>query len=409
MGDVFKYHILPLISAFLIAFLIWNYTPVSGYIGDVARLRYLNKQAVHDDFYPNLIDYPAAYERMQAVLPDTNGLLILGSSELTGDDSSGFIPYRWLNKYSPYTVLAVGHAGNQAFSMLTQLASLDPYLSRSRIVIILSPIWYLGTNAAGTSSELFLQYTNREILQNILENKQLDPAVRSHIMEYVRSQYSHIVSPSPELKQMRYEGIGFAATAENLVYAPLKVYNQWVIQADQYWRGPVDDANGRKSLGTARYSLKSPMLDVDSLMQLALLQHKSVSSGNNWGVEDQYYREHIHGSHGLIKTLPDRYNAELRDLEVLAAYFEKKNVDALFIMQGVNPFYYNHLIDFKPVDQRIQQILQGHNMSYFNMLEYDSTRYVKGMLKDIMHYGAYGWLTLNREITQHYQHHEETR
>jgi D-alanine transfer protein len=409
MGDVFKYHILPLISAFLIAFLIWNYTAVSGYIGDVARLRYLNKQAVHDDFYPNLIDYPAAYERMQAVLPDTNGLLILGSSELTGDDSSGFIPYRWLNKYSPYNVLAIGHAGNQAFSMLTQLASLDRYIDSSRIVIILSPIWYLGTNAAGTSSELFLQYSDREILRNILSNEQLDTAVRTHILRYVRLQYSHIVSPSPELKQMRYEGIGFAATAENLVYAPLKVYNQWVIQADQYWRGPVDDANGRKSLGTARYSLKSPMPDVDSLMQLALLQHKAVSSGNNWGIEDTYYREHINGSHGLIKTLPNRYNVELRDLEVLAAYLERKQVNALFIMQGVNPFYYNHLNDFKPVDNQINEILRQHHLSYYNMLEYDTTRYVKGMLKDIMHYGAYGWLTLNREILHHYENHEKAR
>lgn len=406
MGDFFKYHLLPLVTAVLLAAVIWSASPLGEEIQVAADMKHVRKALPADDFYPNLIQYPSAWQQMRATLLDTQGLLIMGSSELTGDDSSGVIPYRWLNKYSPFHVLAIGHAGNQAFSMLTQLASLDAALPGSRVVIILSPVWYQGTNAAGTSSELFLQYTDRKILQAILDNPQLDQRVKNHLYRYIRKQYAHIVSPSPELKCMRYQGSGLVSMPENLMYYPLRAYNRFVIWMDQRLRSPEEKGNTSPDTALVRNHAKLPEPDVDSLMQRALEQHALISSGNAWGIEDSYYQEHIRGQHGHIKSLPHQFNQELNDLEVMAAYMEYRKVNALFIMQGVNPFYYNHLADFKPVDQRISAILQQHGHAFVNMIEYDSTRYVKGMLKDIMHYGAYGWLQLNREITKHYQSHE---
>lgn len=405
MGEVFKYHILPLCMAVILAYLCWNFTPAGDFIQDTARLKYLHKQVNRDDFYSNLVSHPAAWSHMRSTLLDPQGILIMGSSELTNDDSTGVIPYRWLNTYSPFHVLAIGHAGNQALSMLTQLASLDSCVPGSKVVLILSPVWYQGTNAAGTTSELFLEYTNRNILREILQNDQLDPEVKSYLLAYVRKQYAQIVSPSPELKLMRYEGVGVASALENLVYFPLKCYNHLVIRLDEYLRGPDAGPVAFPQPDTL-IAPRLPYPNMDSLMQKALRDHAIRSSTNSWGIEDDYYALHIQGAHGTIKHLPETFNTELNDLEMLAAYLEKKKANALFIMQGVNPFYYNHLHQFKPVDVRIQQILQQHHHAYVNMLEYDSTRYVKGMLKDIMHYGTYGWLQLNQEILRHYSPYE---
>ena len=76
-------------------------------------------------------------------LEDSNTILLLGSSELTQQDPNKAMPFNFIPNHTHYDVLGIGHAGNQSFSIFTQLLSGHEFLKNSKVVFIISPSWFL--------------------------------------------------------------------------------------------------------------------------------------------------------------------------------------------------------------------------------------------------------------------------
>ncbi|MBI3238321.1 MAG: hypothetical protein HYZ43_05690, partial [Flavobacteriia bacterium] len=67
-------------------------------------------------------------------------IYLMGSSELTHTSSAA--PYNFIPDHFKTKVLAIGHAGNQCFSIYSQLLANQDKLENAPIVILLSPGWF---------------------------------------------------------------------------------------------------------------------------------------------------------------------------------------------------------------------------------------------------------------------------
>lgn len=361
----------------------------------------LNPEPVY--YYQSLANQPQAWTAIKNTLSQPDHVLLMGSSELTSDDPKQVKPFSFLNEHSPYTVLAVGHAGNQALSMFTQLMAVHRVLKASNIVIILSPIWYQGTNAAGTHLDVFLEYATQDALKNILADTAIPEKYKSYLFDYIAREFPKIMSPTPELKMMSYKHYKAKNIFFSGAYSPLIAYNSLLSKTsglnNETWNEPWS-GNSKVDQLLPETTQRKDEIKWDSLYTQAIKHHSENSSSNNWGIQDEYYRNYVHGTHGLVKTVPMRANRELKDLTILVDLLSYYKASPIFIMQSVNPFYYEKLDKFKVVDDSISKIIARADFPYFNMMEYDTTHYENGILTDVMHLGEYGWLKVNRFILE---------
>lgn len=95
---------------------------------------------------------------------------------------------------------------------------------------------------------------------------------------------------------------------------------------------------------------------------------------------------------------------ELDALEAIAKFLQKKNIKALFVMQGLNPYYYSGLDKFTPIKQEVAQILKDHNQYYLDLF---TEPFEPGILHDIMHMGERGWARINKEVISRFYQEQE--
>ncbi|HRG54194.1 MAG TPA: D-alanyl-lipoteichoic acid biosynthesis protein DltD, partial [Bacteroidia bacterium] len=119
----------------------------------------------HKPFIENFRDN-SYYEGFFLKPDSTETIFILGSSELT--ETSDALPYNFISKNFTTPLRGVGHAGNQCFSIYTQLLANEKKLKDARIVIILSPGWFESKSSRGTTSPLFLEFNSDNFLNRIL-------------------------------------------------------------------------------------------------------------------------------------------------------------------------------------------------------------------------------------------------
>jgi poly-D-alanine transfer protein DltD len=84
---------------------------------------FFNRAAVEEvscnSYYPNLIDNPSLEKIMLSGTDSSGVIYIFGSSELSSSVDAH--PYRFINSNFKNKAIAIGHAGNQCFSIYSQL------------------------------------------------------------------------------------------------------------------------------------------------------------------------------------------------------------------------------------------------------------------------------------------------
>jgi poly-D-alanine transfer protein DltD len=86
----------------------------------------------------------------------TETIFLLGSSELVYQSPA--IPYNFISSHFKTKLKAVGHAGNQCFSIYTQLLANYQRLNNAPVVVIISPGWFESKASKGTTSKIFLEW-----------------------------------------------------------------------------------------------------------------------------------------------------------------------------------------------------------------------------------------------------------
>jgi len=342
-------------------------------------------------------------------LKSPKSIVIFGSSELTEITES--IPYYFIPANSPLSVLAIGHAGNQSLSILTQLAAMNAYLENSNVCIIISPGWFESKAAKGTTLPLFLEYSNDRFTRSIVGSGNLPDNVVNHIYSYVSRQIPGINSSTATLRLMHNEVQANHNFVSSAFYRPFSKINSWLaglqlelsekLVGEKYATIKFTLAPMRTGSTSKNYSATIDNINWENLFSTAEEESKKSVTTNNLGIHDEYYRQYAN-RRGHIQYVNLENNQEYKDFTVLLQLLKHFNSNASFVIQPLNPFYYDDIDKIDELMHLVEEDIRSNGFDCLNMLQADTTKYNKAMLRDIMHMDHYGWLQMNKFLIEKY-------
>lgn len=323
-------------------------------------------------------------------------IFLLGSSELTA--STPAIPYNFISQHFKTQVMGVGHAGNQCFSIYTQLLAKEHLLKNAPISIILSPGWFESKASKGTSSEVFLEFNSEHFLNNILKNKTTD-SFHDYLYTRVAMLFPELNAPSLEIKLMNFYHQASKSFIHQLMYAPLIFCDRELLKIKEKITGTAPEMNVYNRLPIVAESV---FINWDSLLAFSKAAVNRQATNNSMGIANDYYTEHIHGKTGHVTVVNEKYNQELKDFKMLIRLLHEKKVNASFIISPLNTLYYKNLPALSPTISEIEDELKKYQFPYLNLLKTDTSKYDKAILHDVMHLSDYGWYHVNKFLIDTY-------
>jgi poly-D-alanine transfer protein DltD len=328
---------------------------------------------------------------------DAETIYLLGSSELTAPTDA--IPYNFISRHFTTQVMGVGHAGNQCFSIYSQLLANSSLLKNAPIVIILSPGWFESKPAKGTSSEVFLEFNSENFLNKILKDKN-DPEFHAYEYKRVAQLFNEFNSPNLELRLMNFEARASRSFMHRAVYSPILVCDRLLLA--------MRERISPSPTSTDSHYERPPIVQTpvsfnwDSIYSASKMEVLKKSTNNTWGIANDYYSEYINGKTGHMEPVPERFNQEREDARMLIKLLKEKQANASFIISPLNPFYYKNLKMIAPTIDIIVKEIEANHFPYLNLFETDTLRYEKAILHDVMHMSDYGWYKVDRFMIDTY-------
>lgn len=319
-------------------------------------------------------------------------IVLFGSSELTNHGHK-FIPENFFNKRLGMPLTSNGHAGHQSFAIMSQLASYSNTAVRknAKVIVFLSPAWFMGRYSKGTSIPSFLEYMDRTMMYRLYFKSDIDNRFKSIIGDYIKDNMLKMNNPTSVYKYAsEYSSFG----VHTIVYDELNK------------RVPLFLDSSHDSVEVIKY--RKPMLDFTALEKEALLIAKP-STNNEFGIYNEYYTKYIQPK--IIKgdfpfkigAIPLEKNQEYKDFLNLVDVLSEYDIKPLFIMQDLNPLTHSkNRESINPTLQAIENVLNKHNYGYLDMWSYSKKNYKIGKLTDTMHTGELGWVEIDRKIITHF-------
>jgi len=403
-----RIHLIPILISLAITSLAFMVFPLASFVLTSKTVPVVPAHTVQiRGYYANFRSYSSAEYAFRDALEDNSTVVFVGSSELTSKELEA-IPFNFFNQYLKYPALCIGHAGNQSLNMLSFLAANRSCFRKTKLVILISPTWFMSSPARGTSLESFLEFNSDRFL-TALDNDPGIPAVtREYIYHYVALNIENINSSSSIQKLIAYKYSAGRNWLSGIAYAPFIFYYKSLINIDSSIRKFI----GKKNIDTIKDTFAilqagfRPTMPAtipwDSLYNSGLEAGRKLAGNNHWGIDSNYYNNYVHGRKFSLLTVPFRYNREYRDYCTLLDFLSGLDCKPLIIIQPLNPYVYEGLPDFKPVMDQVAKVAEDHHFACLNLFVKDTAQYTKGDLKDVMHLGNPGWYKVDRFVIDNY-------
>lgn len=308
---------------------------------------------------PNPVDHPEwSRATLETALADGTHVLF-GSSELTFRGETE--PTRLFPAACGRPIVAIGRAGFQSLPILLTLAEARRALSsHSDVTIILSPGWFAEF---GTSSGAFLRYLKPRMLRELLAQPDLPAEVRTAIARQVRLHRDDLTG----------------------------LYPDWVLP----WV-PSAVAPRLAPVAGAKLGATNPVrFDWDAAEVRWRAHVVERARGNPLGLDVTYFEKNRGRAYPIAPPKLDPWRIEQSDVFALSEFLRLYGVHARFIVQ---PLHRRVYADLTPYDELMSEIktkleADGHRwISFFN------EPYDLAMLEDSVHFSAYGWVRVQREM-----------
>jgi poly-D-alanine transfer protein DltD len=399
MKKIIFFHILPLLLA--VVFLFSAVAKINSFLfPDV------NTIAVNPEFnyIANFLKENEVYqEQFLKTGNDAEVIFILGSSELTNGAEA--LPFYFISNHFTTRVKGVGHAGNQCFSIYSQLLANENRLENAPVIIVLSPGWFLGKSAKGTSSELFLEFNSEKFIENILNisnNSPLTP-FKEYEAKRVSSFYTEILNSDINLKRLSFEGLSSKSKFHKAAYFPIIQTNKFCSVLKQKLIGTDGNKKVKEcEIGRNPIIAESVSINWDSLFLVSKQEHFDASTNNTWYINNDYYDQHVKGETGKIAIVKEKHNQELEDFYMLVKLLRVKKANASFIISPSNPYCHTNLAEATPLINTLETELKNNQFPCLNLWNTDTASFDKGILTDIVHLSKYGWYQVNKFIVETY-------
>ena len=340
-----------------------------------------------------------------------NNIVIMGSSELASEDINYTKPFNFIPKYTNYDVLGIGHAGNQSFSIFSQLLSVSNYLKNSKIVVIISPSWFTNKYGDGTSVSSFLEFNKARFLINIASEPNENFEYKNYISEYIYNNYSLIESPDFGINSLYYYNLSNRNIINKIVYYPiygfLNILNNYSrLNTNKFYNYAININHQLKKNNITNINNQNFQYSInwDSLFNISINYQKSISTNNSWGINNDYYSNITkkRDNKRRIQVKDKWENQELNDMMMLIDLLMHYESNPVFIIQALNPYAYDELCQMQPIIDKIIIKLNNDNIPVLNQFTCYKDKYEIGVLTDAMHMGDLGWYKVNKFIIENY-------
>lgn len=322
---------------------------------------------------------------------ESGKIVLFGSSELVKYPNQRFLPQKFFNNELNIPLRVQGNEGHQTFVIMSQLAALDNETIRNnaRIVVLLSPSWFTGSNENGLTMPKFLEYMYSGMMNKLYFESETDDKYRYLISDYIKENVSLIKEPSFIYK--------YPLNVLEKDYLNNEI-KKFIIQNFDYKNVKVETLNYVK-----------PKLDYDKLR----VEAKNIeipSSNNNFGINNEYYSKYIEPE--IVKNnfpfsiiIPPELdkNQEFQDFLVLLDFLDNYKIKPLFIMQDLNPYVFvGNREEANELMAIIKSKVLEHNFEYMDMWTYKKEDFEMNSLTDIVHLDELGWIRVNQKIIDYF-------
>lgn len=393
MRKYFFIYFLPILFAITLLVIIVFKTNINSFLFQPVSAKYSIDSTYR--FIANFQGNQYYEEQFLSSNSNSENIFLLGSSELTVNNEA--TPYNFITKNFKTKLRGIGHAGNQCFSIYSQLLANENRLKNAPIVIILSPGWFESKDSKGTSSEIFLEYISERFLKTIIKNE-TDTEFTEYFNKRISQYYNELNVPNIELKLINFKHLSAKSFLHKIIFYPILNIDKLIFN--------YKNILIPKNLITANIRQQILKEDIkinwDSLFSISKQECINNSNNNRFGINNQYYTDYIHGKRGKIESVNENVNTELDDFRMLIKLLKKKKPNISFIMLPLNPLYCKNLKSLLPTMNIIEKEINSSGFSYLNMFETDTIKYDKCLLTDIMHLSSYGWYKVDKFIIETY-------
>ena len=361
----------------------------------VISLLYVSKNEILNYYAKPLQDSLQKTISLQNDL-ESGKIVVFGSSELVINPNQKFLPQNYFNNDLKLPLRIQGNEGQQSFAILSQLVAYHGELIKenAKVVILLSPSWFTGSNNNGTTIPKFLEFMYPGMMNKLYFQSEIDDSYKILINNYVKNNISYIKNPN-----FIYE-YSFNELEEDYLNNEIKKI--------------LIKSFDNRDINPPIVTYKNPMLNYESL-KIEANKIATPSTNNSYGISDEYFTKHIEpsikmGSFPYSIIVPSELdkNQEYQDLLVLLELLKSYKIKPLFVMQDLHPYVFaKNRDEMTNVIKTIKSKIQENNYGYLDMWSYKKEDYEIGTLTDIVHSGELGWVKINQKIIEHFITKEE--
>ena len=361
----------------------------------VISLLYVSKNEILNYYAKPLQDSLQKTISLQNDL-ESGKIVVFGSSELVINPNQKFLPQNYFNNDLKLPLRIQGNEGQQSFAILSQLAAYHGELIKenAKVVILLSPSWFTGSNNNGTTIPKFLEFMYPGMMNKLYFQSEIDDSYKILINNYVKNNISYIKNPN-----FIYE-YSFNELEEDYLNNEIKKF--------------LIKSFDNRDINPPIVTYKNPILNYESL-KIEANKIATPSTNNSYGISDEYFTKHIEpsikmGSFPYSIIVPSELdkNQEYQDLLVLLELLKSYKIKPLFVMQDLHPYVFaKNRDEMTAIITTIKSKIQENNYGYLDMWSYKKEDYEIGTLTDIVHSGELGWVKINQKIIEHFITKEE--
>lgn len=392
--QLLQVHLLPLALAILMAWLSLTVLKFSSSGFSTKPILIEGEQNQMRGYYGNLVSGNQAELDFMASLKNKKQLTVFGSSEF---NDSPYCSYNFLPDSLGLQTLGIGHAYHQNFSILCELLAANEFVEGSKICVILSPSWF---HTAGTNTEAFVEFVRPNFINRIALDTQLESKYKVAVGKFIYDHSEELTGFTTGMNYLKDEFIYSNSSLLRWVNYTLKT-----IHTSTYHIDKIDYHVELKNIDPKTWKAERTEL-MDSLKKNFLV---SITN-NKLFVNDHYYQTYLVDSTGKLKvdsiSSPNlTENQELEDFKLLVDFLSSRSTKCSFIIQPMNPYYYQHTERNLPLIDTLTGILEEKDIPYLNLYAKNKTDYDPATLKDVMHLGDYGWMKINYFLDSLYNEH----
>lgn len=345
-----------------------------------------------EGYVPTYADEPYLAALLHRSLADGTSIILFGSSELTTAEQPTK-PTVFFREEVDAPLLAVGHAGNQSFSIHAQLIAADTPLDRARLVILVSPGWFSGNSAKdGTSLEAFLEYQPSPSFYRVEQRVQRGDTLAAPYLAFLLDHKAELGAAQPIVQSMLRD----ADPVEGLLYGFGWPWLRYQVDVTAPRMLAVPELQGEVQPWSMPTSTPQQW---EERYRMAVAAHLAQCTNNRVYVNDEYYTQYVHGDHFTVTPVPLGDSREMRDMLSLLGFLKVSGAKPLFVIQPLNPYVYTNVQELTPTMVAVRRAIEGHGFTALDMWVDDTARFEPGTLTDVMHLGPLGWSRIDSAIT----------